>query len=89
VDKQGFIHGEEEIIRISNSDSVAFLNSDERSWIRSQIGTEWRKSIFGKGEKSDKPFLKMWWTLLTMSKIDTRQISFPLRSQGRQRRCQT
>jgi hypothetical protein len=78
VDKPGFIHGVQEIIQIYNSNSVAFLNSDERSWIRSHIGSEWGKMIFGKGEKSDKPFWKMWWTLLTMSTIDTRQISFPV-----------
>jgi hypothetical protein len=78
VDKQGFIHGVEEIMQIYNSNSVAFLDSDERSKIRSRIGSEWGKSIFGKGEKSNKPFMKMWWTLFTMSTINTRQISLPL-----------
>jgi hypothetical protein len=68
-DPIGFAQGVEEILR-QNKDGLAFLNTDERNWLRNETWSLLKDTLFGKAPGRKRPLLKMGFSLLVLKTYD-------------------
>jgi hypothetical protein len=73
-DPIGFAQGVEEIFRQSQ-DGLAFLNSDERNWLRDETWSLLKDTLFGKAPGRKRSLLKMGFSLLVLKTYDMKTTS--------------